>query len=44
MQGNEEACDSFRFESLGEVVHYMRQQQLNAHKFKVCYVFDLALE
>jgi hypothetical protein len=35
---------AFRFESLGEVVHYMRRQQLNAHKFKLCYVFDIALE
>ena len=35
---------AFRFESLGEVVHYLRQQQLNANKFKICYVCDIALE
>jgi hypothetical protein len=35
---------AFRFESLGEVVHYLRQQQLNAQKFKLCYVFDITLE
>jgi hypothetical protein len=32
----------FRFESLGEVAHYLRHQQLNPHKFKTCYVFDLS--
>jgi hypothetical protein len=35
---------AFRFESLGEVVHYLKRQQLNAHKFKLCYVCDIALE
>ena len=34
----------FRFESLGEVVYFLRHHQLNAQKFKICHVCDVALE
>src|ERR1700704_5143189 len=30
----------FRFESVGEVVHYVRLYQLDSHTFKLCHVYD----
>jgi len=34
---------AFRFESLGEVVYYMKEYQLEPTKFKICFAGDPTL-
>ncbi len=38
------SSSGFRFESLGELIFYLRYQQLDGRKFKVCFVADIGLE
>ncbi len=35
---------AFRFESLGEVIYYMKEYQLDPTKFKICSVGDPVLK
>ena len=34
---------AFRFESLGEIIYYMKEYQLESTKFKICFVADPVL-
>ncbi len=38
------SSSGFRFESLGELVFYLRFHQLDWRKFKVCFVADINME